>query len=346
MRLGQGFGGVLLALLASTAGWGCDAQVGDRYTGDVSFEVHGHVITREGATQDLVPAFVFYTKGPDGPWGPTAKLEIMDGELEGVYPSDFRLRIAGPPPGSEEYGVAFGFIALVPRDRAFSFESPAEDHRWYPPDADGTWLEHRTYTSSAGAQLTRDYSCTRPPCEVIGHDGSDEREPDGSLNTLHACNLDTCYEARVDCSDHESCYREYTRCDVSKPGSEHGSVQKVCTKIAESGDSSARPMEEYVQTAANYFVIYSDRAEHPVPGIKPGYNLLRFTPADSEQAFLDYARCDFDAQREEREREHLEEGDVLLTLRFLDPVCPDYELIENPGTLLLDLNLTPGLGFR
>src|SRR4051812_13167294 len=369
--------GVLWALSAC-ASWvtlGCEAEVGDRYTGDVMLELHGRVVAPPDESSDLVPAFAFFTAGTPGgkdDLGAAVKVELVDGRLEGVFPSDFRLRLAGPPPmGPEQAGMALGYVVLVPRDHPTSFELPSHksvELTSFDLNDENAFTEHRQYCMSSGKCLERDYSCVNQPCEIISEAGSPESPEAGITFGDAVCVMDVCYSATSKCSDDQSCYRRAVRCDVSAPGAEQYGDDKVknCRKTAESGDTSIKQLDEYALIASNLWVVYAGSEKSPgasllgIEGLKPGYNLIELSGAQSDQAFIDYASCRFDAhvdalaELNEANGTHYLYDDAELDMqavlaRFSELTrgrCPAFELIADPAATAVDLNLSHGLPAR
>ena len=115
---------VLPSLTATVlvAALGCDPQVGTGYTGEVLFSLHGDVILADPEARDLVPALAFVNGNNE--------YVLISGEVQGQFPSGFRLDVTTPPPPSTfiEFApadasppsslkgeVALGLITVVPR---------------------------------------------------------------------------------------------------------------------------------------------------------------------------------------------------------------------------------------
>jgi len=355
-----------LGAWSSLVSLGCEAQVGTEYTGDVMLELRGHVVAPTDESNDLVPALAFFTSGtPAGEddLGPAVKVELVDGKLDGVFPSDFTLKLAGPPPmGPDQMGMALGYVVLVPRDHVRSFELPSNSSTEYiDEDADGSFTEHRQYCMRSGECLERDYSCVTQPCEVIAEAGDPEHAEADIKFGDSACVRDVCYRQTVKCNDEQSCYRRTVRCDVSAPGAEtdFDDQVKICTKTGESGDTSIKQLSEYALVASNLWVIYAS-ADNPagssllgLKGLKAGYNLVQLTAAESDQGFIDYANCRFDArvnalaEYNASNRTHYAYDDAELDLqavlaRFAELTrnsCPAYQVIADPAAVPVDLDL-------
>jgi hypothetical protein len=353
--------------LAAWSSLGCDAQVGDDYTGDVMFELRGHVIAPTNESNDLVPALAFFTTGTPGgkdDLGSAVKVVIIDGKLEGVFPSDFSLKVAGPPPmASDSLGMAMGYVVLVPRDHVESFELPSSTTTdfTYPDIEDDTrFVEHRRYCSVSDECFERDYSCVQQPCELIAETGDPAHAEANARFGSGACLPDVCYSQTTSCNEEASCYRQTYRCDVSAPGAEEQDDHvNVCTLTAERGETSLKLFEEYARIAANLMVIYAS-ADDPegssllgLEGLKTGYNLLQLPVAESDQAFIDYADCRFDASVQALAEVNEANGtqyrydDVDLDSeavwsrfgQLVQEKCPAFRVIADPSAVPIDLNL-------
>jgi hypothetical protein len=350
---------------------GCDAQVGDEYTGEAMFELRGHVVAPPNESSDLVPALAFYTQGTAGgedAFGNAVKVVLMDGKLEGIFPSDFRLRVAGPPPmPAENLGVAMGYVVLVPRDHVPSFEMPysiTADLSYPDIEDDNLVVEHREYCSVTGECFERDYTCVNHPCELIAEAGDPEHAEAGANYGTSACLPDVCYHQEASCNHEQSCYRQTYRCDVSAAGAEqHGDYVSVCTKTAERGETSLKLLKEYAQVASNLGLIYAT-GDAPaggsllgIEGLKAGYNLVELTAAESDQTFLDYAGCRFDANVQALAEVNVANGteysydDAELDSdavwerfgQLTREGCPAYRVIADPSAVAVDLNLSQKL---
>jgi hypothetical protein len=103
----------------------CDPQASPEFRGLSLLTVHGSVTIAEGHTQgELVPALAFANQD-------TGEIEIVDVEVQGEFPSDFRLDVFEPPSGGalrrltdfgpHEPRLALGYITAVTRDHPGSF---------------------------------------------------------------------------------------------------------------------------------------------------------------------------------------------------------------------------------
>lgn len=115
-----------LGLWLACAAVGCDDQVSPFYRGESLFTLSGNVeITGQHAQGELVPALAFM--GSD-----KAQVQILEVDVQGSFPSDFRLDVYDPPPaegfatldGGER--IAFGYVTAVPKQHKSVIELPDE----------------------------------------------------------------------------------------------------------------------------------------------------------------------------------------------------------------------------
>jgi hypothetical protein len=115
-------------MLAFALATGCDAQVSPRFTGEALLTITGSVQIQQPDHGDLVvPALAF--------WIPSkGEVRIQDVEVQGEFPSDFRLDVYEPPPteayfeatrqGSGEPRMAAGYITAVAADHPSTIQAP------------------------------------------------------------------------------------------------------------------------------------------------------------------------------------------------------------------------------
>jgi hypothetical protein len=344
MHLRNRIGGpAIVAALSGLGGYGCDAQVGEDYGGEVMLELRGHVIASDQKpAADWVPALVTVTEdaptGEEGS-GATIRNHVQQGRLEGVFPSDFKLSIAGPPPGSEAYPLSLGVIVLVPRDTPASFEQPKLVSTEIIAERDDGFTERRTSCLSSGACVERTYDCALHACEVIAIQGERHEEDGYAGSGLGECGSDVCYSMTEWCRAGDDCYRETRRCDISAPGSEltENDEVKTCTLTSETGDKSVKGIADRALFASDLWVVYTKQGG-PIPGfavagLRPGYNVVRLTHTSSVEEFTAYANCTIDVNK----RPFSETEDPSLGAE--DP-CSETQVLRDPAEQLIDLNLS------
>lgn len=346
MNWRNGMGGpAIVAVLSCFGSFGCEAQVGEGYSGEVMLELRGHVIPANDRSETYVPALLTFSEGAparEGDLGPGAQANVLKGKLEGVFPSDFKLSIAGPPPGTDEYGIGLGYVVLVSPDAPPSSEVPDRSQRWLRDEGAEVFYEEREWCLRSGACLRREYRCVERPCEIITTAGV-KTDDDGVTSGLSACSRDVCFSMTADCDDDASCYREFTRCDVSEPGTEQVDehTTKTCSVTAEEGDPSITALEDNTQFASDLWVLYAESdlaALLNAPGAQPGYNLMRMDSSTSAERFIAYANCRFEASIASEPPEQ-----KLAGLTLFDSSCSAFEIVSDPSREPIDLNLTEGL---
>lgn len=114
-------------LWLACAAVGCDDQVSPFYRGESLFTLSGNVeITGQHAQGELVPALAFVSSD-------TAEVRILEVDVQGSFPSDFRLDVYEPPPtdafttldGGER--IALGYVTAVPRQHKSVIELAEEN---------------------------------------------------------------------------------------------------------------------------------------------------------------------------------------------------------------------------
>lgn len=335
-------GTAIVAALSCFGGYGCDAQVGEDYSGEVMLELRGHVVAPQMRTEHWVPALITSTEdapaGEDG-LGATLRTHVQQGKLEGVFPSDFKLSIAGPPQGSDEYPLSIGYVVLVAPDTPASFEQPKQISTDVIERRDDGFTERRTSCLSSGACVERTYECITHACEVISRQGERVEGEDYVGHGVGECGVDVCYSMMEWCAASGGCYRETKRCDVSAAGSEllETDEVKTCTLTAETGDASVKGIRDRALFASDLWVVYTPQGG-PIPGflvsgLRSGYNLVRVTSTSSVERFIDYANCAID-------QANLGYPDAEAGARPTEAPCSATEVLQDPAKQLIDLNLS------
>jgi hypothetical protein len=338
----------LLGVLGLASG-ACQAQTGEGYTGEVMLTLRGHVEAAPDMADERVPALAFY--------GADQTLQIVDGQVRGVFPADFQLDVAAPPPAHAIYeGTALGRLVLVRRDHPKSIEYPLPDVSYPdgPPRGMGVpYRQHRSYCLKSGDCLERDFECVENPCEVFEESGPlvpEDAELEGDNYVETQCFGDVCYEVRVACQTLDSCQRSFARCEN----------RLSCEPKGESGDRSVLAYADYPVIAQNLSIVYmTEQAASPErfqrAGIEPGYTLYASATKLTNQEWVDIASCRADARQQawaEFNREHgtafapqsfgVSEADRAAIsereLELTEP-CPRSWVVNDPAATRLTLDL-------
>lgn len=372
----RGWLGRLVVLSAVGSGaLGCDAQVGDEYTGDVMFTVRGHVNAPPDNHADLVPAIGMFRAAPADAVETPIVVDLMAGEVEGIFPSDFRLSVSEAPE-LNGWPMALGALMLVPRGLPSSLEmAQSSSYRvvsdgelaFRDPEPFEPFVELQEHCRASGECVERRQECVLAPCEVIATFGDRPTEPVEGDPTYSesGCKGGFCYHTSIDCYHDPTCFRELIQCDVSTPGSvRQGNMVKTCSLLSETGDTSIRSLSDIV-VAQNKLVLYSVQAGDttaifPIDNLKSGYNLVDVSAASSSDDWLRISSCRFDAKfqalrehnraRGRNDRYEDLSGDDLANVQLRSDEltheeCPVWQVIEDPAGVLLDLDLSRGAGW-
>jgi hypothetical protein len=296
------------ATLFTLAGAGCDAQVRPGYTGEVQFSLQGNVELAADTT--LVPAFAFEKREGKTVDGPEA-LEVVDGQLSGVFPSKFRLDMSSPPPDATlspfmgavlggQGSAAYGIIVMLPANHPQQIPRAKVEEVMGPPSSpellptgelDPNWvptepaLVGRTFTNCAsdGRCRMRKTQCSESPCELFASAGTapDPVALDATTTTGGACGagLPYCYGATSVCSL-AGCHQDFYQCDLDSLGPydrANGDHFTLCQLTEESGDPSLLAIQDLRTVATEYAILFStvEILQSAVGDVKRGYNLMR-----------------------------------------------------------------------
>ncbi|HYP87243.1 MAG TPA: hypothetical protein VEQ59_03805, partial [Polyangiaceae bacterium] len=119
------------------------------------------------------------------------------------------------------------------------------------------------------------------------------------------------------------------------------------------GDVSVMLVTEYARIVSNLFVVYASSPDAPLArllglkGLQSGYNLIELPQVESDQAFIEYARCQFDAQVQAAASSHDQDGDgqpdaqeVRDRKASLERAsCPAFRVVTDPAAERVELNL-------
>ncbi|HKU44316.1 MAG TPA: hypothetical protein VJR89_39425 [Polyangiales bacterium] len=263
----------------------CDPQLSPRYTGESLLTITGRVEISEQRSDSLVvPALGFVV--PE-----KADILIRDVEVQGQFPSDFRLDVYEPPPRdayfdltyqkSGEPQLAVAYITAVPNDH---------------PDQINTATSVNAYPQCSSASCSE--GCGANGCRVL---------------RTEYCNSDL------------ECYAEDTYCPTVDAPLEQ------CNTVAVSGDPKLKgsPLQAFAGFSQNYAVLFletparagsvtaavlgSDR------GVPAGYGLYSFRAlTDAESAVAN--SCTERAEVLAAQGFNQEYGTALTSLSF-DATC-------------------------
>jgi hypothetical protein len=298
----------LTATLLALAGAGCDAQVRPGYTGEVQFSLQGSVELAPDTT--LVPAFAFEKREGQTVYGPEA-VEVVDGQLSGVFPSKFRLDMSSPPPDATlspfmgavlggQGSAAYGIIVMLPANHPQQIPRAKVEEAMGPPSSpallptgelDPNWvptdpsLVGRTFTNCAsdGHCRVRKTRCSQSPCELYASAGTapDPAALDATTGGGGGCGpgLPYCYGSTSVCSL-AGCHQDFYQCDLDNLGpydQANGEHFTLCQLTEESGDVSLLAIQDLRTVATEYAILFStvEISQSPVGDVKRGYNLMR-----------------------------------------------------------------------
>ncbi len=325
-------------LLLATA---CDPQTGEEYLGEVLLEVQGRVLLRGQPQPDAAPMLVFDAGG---------QLSVVRGTVEGVFPSDFRLTFTEPPPPQAfEDGVAAGFLVFTADSQLPAAEQP--DWRSDFERACGALPlgESCAFTQvvcpQSGPCRERDISCQARECELVESRGDasvltttrGDTEPPELLISSRSCAGEACFSVGQACNPLDECYAELRRCEPVQWALEYYEPLTFsptrpslsCTVLAERGDAPVLELAALVtKSSNNYVFLYlSEDATLPSylvddvdePGaLRPGYNVLEYSPLDGH-ALFDLSECAQDAAFRARDEYNAEHG---TSYAYSDPAVP------------------------
>jgi hypothetical protein len=282
--------------------------VGTGYTGEVQFSLQGTVALDPGTK--LVPAFAFEKRAGHTIDGPAA-VEVVDGQLSGVFPSQFRLDLTSPPPdaalsplmGAVLGGqglAAYGVIVMLPADHPRQIPQATVEELMGPPsgpvvspngEPDPNWIPSapsllgRTFTNCAsdGRCRVRKTRCSESPCTLFASAGSapDPAALDATTGHGGGCGagLPYCYGVASVCSL-AGCHQDFYQCDLEPLGPydrANGESLTLCQLTEETGDPSLLAIQDLRTVAAEYAVLFSSvEIPNSMAGdVKRGYNLMR-----------------------------------------------------------------------
>jgi hypothetical protein len=361
----------LVAALAALTGVGCDAQVGTGYTGEVQFSLQGNV--EVGSDTALVPAFAFEKRGGLTVDGPEA-VEVVDGNLSGVFPSKFRLDLTSPPPDAAlspfmgavlggQGRAAYGIIVMLPANHPQQIPQATVADSMSPPpspvllptgEPDPNWVPTppsmvgRTFTNCAGDGRcrVRKTRCSESPCELFASAGTvpDPSALDATAGGGGGCGagLPYCYGATSVCSL-AGCHQDFYQCDLDTLGPydrANGEHFTLCQLTEDSGDPSLLAIQDLRTVATEYAILFSSVAipNSVVGDVKRGYNLMRLE-SPSRADWVAIRTCWDNATVEARRLTNAAHG----TNHALNDLLPDDVAAEEEKALQELLEACPAL---
>jgi hypothetical protein len=288
---------------------GCGSEVGEDYTGEALLDFHGSVTSDMPIPDDA--ELVMTLSGPDG-------IHLIDGVIEGDFPSDFRFSTTSVPPETEDYLIggktvklALMAFAVVPKNHPAIFPPSSEGINVNDSTDPGNVSVQRTYCQGAGCSnepctggagcYKQDLSCAVTPCELLDSEG------DPAIKDILAAPQvsgevcapgDACYSWSITCAPDtiDSCYRDAYRCDMSGAGVNDfadlfAATRFECEVIDELGDPSVPQQAIWSSVKSNFGIIWADQDAEDLEfgSLKAGYNIIK--AYGSVAAWLDAAKC-------------------------------------------------------
>jgi hypothetical protein len=288
---------------------GCGSEVGDGYTGEVLLDFHGSV-TSDAPIPDGSVLVLTY---------PTAQgVLLIDGVIEGEFPSAFRFSTTKLPPQTEEMDFA-GNGKLV-KTASFGLAAvqanhPAMAHEVFTNYATGDWYPDptqvpvtRTYRTDDGLGActggtgcyTQNLTCQVSPCQLLDSDGDAAIKQQQLFTQAVADNWgprdDGYYSWSITCDPFaaDKCYRDEYRCGTSTLGKNDFVYWLnnifTCTVNQESGDPTLLDQSLTTSVKANFGIVWvSEDVESDFGLLKAGYNIVQYQ--SSIAAWLDSSKC-------------------------------------------------------
>jgi hypothetical protein len=285
---------------------GCDAQVGQGYSGEPLLSLRGTVVLAEPRAFDLVPAVAF---------AQIPNYTLLDTEVQGQFPAEFRLDLLEPPPQSalipypsDEPGtmgsIGIGSIVVVPRQHPRlipMLSTTGSIDECDEEAASCTW--HTESCTEDGRCFQRTRECVKEKCGLAATSGDAAiAELGGQWSSSYIqCLTNACLTSVQTCRAGNECYREIRKCDLNRASNIttiwSSGVYETCQTTSESGDASIAEFQFLEQVAHGYQVLYLTHATtFPAVGkLEPGYHLLE-TVQPSDEAWLEQMDCEEQAR--------------------------------------------------
>jgi hypothetical protein len=299
---------------------GCQAEVGEEYTGEVLLSVGGSVVAGPEVPPDHELALVFNSRILD--------LYLVDGETTGEFPSRFRFEVTAPPPDE----AIFQYVNDVdPHARASLVFVPKSHPPKFP-----SLLDRTSSLEPTGAEA---YTVEGSRCRNIHADHMDPPEPKLCVQerfncTSHACELE--WETAtpemlkdkrpreigyLSNSEGDSCtLTEYCTldgcghrlwcCELPEPGPDEkvqalqdSTQYSVCESEGVTGDPELVEFVHFYENmrlaATDLGVFYFERDQppgSPMSRFKKGYTIVKYGEPPVPGEDLAWVLCEADAR--------------------------------------------------
>lgn len=360
----------LFALGIGVATLGCDSQVGPEFEGESQFSLGGELVLGEDS-RDLVPALAF--------WLPkTNEFAIVDVEVSGSFPANFRIDVLAPPPAGALLDVrgvkaAPARLVVVPKDHpaTYPYAMHGQDVQCTPDKC----VVRRSACTQDNC-FEQDLEC-KPfdPCTLISETGNPNLADTSAPNTDETsyCGNDHCISITRECIDSGECHEVVKSCPLAP---EYENIEDYlpnevtdCTVTAQRGDVAWAKPWPIDQAVADHDIAYvtgplelTDTSPFARLELEQGYNLVRYVDPADDETWLSSIRCTEEAEHRARvefdskhgtmtansvNEEGLDEAQYyeLAAMMFAEvESCPrgrSAEVVANPETAGLKLRMGP-----
>jgi hypothetical protein len=289
----------------------CDPQVGPTYTGEVLFSLHGDVILADPDARDLVPALAFLNDSNE--------YVLIPGEVQGQFPSGFRMEVTTPPPPSTfirfapagasppsslKGEVALGLITVVPRQYPNLVPMLGASFSDGPfPTASGPWTGQLDQCALSGVEgcVHLSLSCTPASCPLVA---DLPIAPAVAARCSPVCadaEQNNAMLMRTTCTDERNCHASFYTC--STPGPTEGGFLAAdgtllaCRVLEEQVDPSLRAAGylEYSVPAVRVYYLTETNDFPAIGTFGPGYVLEKGLEPATNEAWASTAACETSA---------------------------------------------------
>jgi hypothetical protein len=289
----------------------CDPQVGTAYSGEVLFSLHGDVILAGPDARDLVPALAFLNDSNE--------YVLISGEVQGQFPSGFRMEVTTPPPPNTfihfapagaspppnlKGQVALGFITVVPRQYPSVVPmlagvlsdgaGPATSEPW-------TGQIDQCPPSGTGGCVHLSLSCTPASCPLVADLPIAPAVAARCSSICADAEQDNALLMRTTCADDQNCRASFYTC--STPGPTEGGylaadgTLQTCRVLEEQVDPSLRAAGylEYSVPAVKVYYLTETNDFPAIGTFGPGYVLEKGLEPATKEAWASMAACEVSA---------------------------------------------------